>query len=73
MGSKFKQDPALKLYGALGEKRAATEIELSRLKKRTRLFKLSKKGYDYLWGDMKQVREITFTKVEQMKLGNMAN
>ncbi len=69
--SKFTKPPAIKLYGVLGERREATEIELSRLKRRTKLFKISKKGYDYLWGDMKQVREITFTKIEMMKLGNM--
>ncbi len=69
--SKFKKQPAIKLYGMLGDRREASEIELDRLKKRTRLFKISKKGYDYLWGDMKHVREISFTKVEKMKLGDM--
>ncbi len=69
--SKFSKPPAIKLYGVLGERREATEIELARLKKRTKLFKISKKGYDYLWGDMKHVREIAFTKIEMMKLGNM--
>ncbi len=69
--SKFSKPPAIKLYGILGERREATAIELSRLKRRTRLFKISKKGYDYLWGDMKYVREISFTKIELVKLGNM--
>ena len=71
MHSKFKKHPAIKLYGILGDKREATEIELSRLNKRTKFFKISKKGYDYLWSDMKYVRDITFTKAEKMKLGNM--
>jgi len=71
--SKFKKQPAIKLYGTLGDRREATEIELSRLKKRTKFFKISKKGYDYLWGDMKHVREISFTRVEKMKLGNMTS
>jgi len=71
--SKFKKQPAIKLHGTLGARREATEVELSRLKKRTKFFKISKKGYDYLWGDMKHVREISFTKVEGMKLGNMIN
>jgi hypothetical protein len=68
---KFINDPAVKLYGVLGEKRKASEIELSRLKKRTKLFKISKKGYDYLWGDMCYVREVEFTKAEKIKLGKM--
>ena len=71
--SKFKKQPAIKLYCVLGNKREATEIELSRLKKRTKFFRISKKGYNELWGDMKHIREITFTKVEMMKLGNMTN
>lgn len=73
MNSKFKKYPAVKLYGVLGDRRKATDIELSRLKKRTRFFKISKKGYNDLWGDMNYVRDITFTKVEKMKLGNMTN
>ena len=70
---KFKKYPAVKLYGVLGEKRKATEIELSRLKKRTKLFKISRKGYDYLWGDMNYVREIEFSKAEKIKLGKLTS
>ena len=73
INSKFKKHPAIKLYGVLGERRKASEIELSRLKKRTRFFKISKKGYKDLWGDMNYVRDITFTKAEKMKLGNLTN
>jgi hypothetical protein len=73
LNSKFKKQPAVKLYGVLGDRREATAIELSRLKKRTRLFRISTNGYDYLWGDMKHVREITFTKIEKMKLGTMTS
>jgi len=72
LNSKFEKQPAIKLYGVIGERREATEIELSRFKKRTRFFKIFK-GYHELWGDMKHVREITFVKVEQMKLGNMTS
>ena len=71
LNSKFKKQPAVKLYGVLGDRREATVIELSRLKKRMKFFKISKKGYKYLWGDMNHVREISFTRVEKMKLGNM--
>ena len=70
---KFINYPAVKLYGVLGEKRKASEIELSRLKKRTKLFKISKKGYNYLWGDMTYVRKVEFTKAEKIKLGEMTS
>lgn len=67
---KFKAPPAIKLYGELGEKRKATDIELSRLKRRMNLARRSR-GYKYLWGDMTTVREITFTKAEVSNLANM--
>lgn len=67
---KFKKHPALQLYGVLGEKREATEIEISRLEKRMKMTK-GLKGNSYLWNNMKMVREITFHKVTKMKLGAM--
>lgn len=66
----FKSYPAIKLYGQLGEKRKATDIELKRLNARMRTTKLLK-GNKYLWGNMEFVREITFTKAEKINLGKM--
>ena len=56
---KFNTTPALKLYGELGERREATEIEKSRLNRRMKATKLLK-GNTYLWKDMPHVRELTF-------------
>ena len=67
---KFNSYPAIKLYGELGEKRNATEIENNKLKKRMR-FTNGMKGTKYLWGDMEFVRDITFTKAEKINLGKM--
>lgn len=67
---KFKKHPALQLYGRLGERRKATEIEVSRLSKRMKITK-KLKGHKYLWGNMEYVREIKFHKVTKMKLGEM--
>lgn len=67
---KFKNYPAIKLYGELGQKREATKIEITRLNKRMVTTK-GMKGNTYLWGDMKLVREITFTKAEKINLGEM--
>lgn len=66
----FKAPPAIKLYGELGETRKASEVELSRLKRRMKSSK-GMKGHEYLWGDMAIVRDITFTKAEVSNLGNM--
>lgn len=66
----FQHHPAIKLYGQLGEKRKASELELKRLKARMKLTKWLK-GNDYLWGNMDTVREITFTKAEKINLGKM--
>jgi hypothetical protein len=66
----FNSNPAIKLYGQLGEKRKATDIEIKRLNARMRTTKWLK-GNNYLWGKMEFVREITFTKAEKINLGKM--
>ena len=67
---KFNSYPAIRLYGELGQKREATNVEISRLARRMKATK-GMKGNKYLWGDMKFVREITFTKAEKINLGEM--
>lgn len=67
---KFKEYPALKLYGELGLKRDATEKEYYAFQKRIKATKRLK-GSKYLWQDMSMVREITFTKAEKINLGIM--
>jgi hypothetical protein len=69
---KFKSYPAIKLYGELGEKRTATEMEINRLKRRMKSTK-AMKGNKYLWSDMEFVRDIAFTKAEKINLGKMTN
>jgi hypothetical protein len=67
---KFKEYPAVKLYGVLGERRKATEKEINRLVRRMRLTNRLK-GHQYLWSNMETIREITFTKAETINLGEM--
>ncbi len=67
---KFESHPAIKLYGQLGDRRKASEIEIKRLNSRMRITKWLK-GNDYLWGNMENIREITFTKAEKINLGKM--
>ena len=67
---KFKNYPAIKLYGILGERRKATKKEISRLNRRMKLTK-GLKGNSYLWGNMEDIREISFYKAEKINLGQM--
>lgn len=67
---KFNSHPAIKLYGQLGAKRKATDMEIKRLNQRMRVTKWLK-GNDYLWGKMEYVREISFRKAEKINLGKM--
>jgi len=67
---KFRKYPAIKLYGQLGEKRKATDIEIKRLNNRMKSTK-GFKGNSYLWGKMEYVRDVSFTKAEKINLGEM--
>ena len=66
----FKSNPAIKLYGQLGERRKATDIEIKRLNRRMKATK-GLKGNAYLWGSMPNVRDIEFTKAKKINLGKM--
>ena len=68
--NKFSNYPAIKLYGELGERRKATEKEISRLNRRMKMTN-SLKGNTYLWKKMEFIREIKFTKSEKINLGEM--
>ena len=67
---KFIGEPAIKLYGQLGEKRKATDAEIYALKRRMR-FTSSLKGHHLLWDNMNYIREINFSKAEKMNIGKM--
>jgi len=69
---KFYDYPAIKLYGELGERRKATEKEISLLNRRMKIAK-GLKGNKYLWGKMEFVRVILFTRAEKINLGKMTN
>lgn len=69
---KFETNPAIKLYGQLGKKRKATDAEMHAFKKRVR-FSSSLKGHRLLWDNMNYIREIHFTKAENMNIGKMTN
>ena len=68
--SRFDTYPAYRLYGELGERREASETEVRALKKRLKKTRRLK-GHKYLWGNMKEVREISFHKGEKINIGKM--
>jgi len=67
---RFSRYPAVKLYGELGIRREATEKEIKRLNRRMRATK-GLRGNAYLWGEMKDVRTVTFNRAEKINLGKM--
>jgi hypothetical protein len=69
---RFVSYPAIKLYGRLGQRRTATEDELSKLQKRMSITK-TLKGNHYLWGEMSIVREVFFERVEVVRFGKMTD
>ena len=68
--ARFDTYPAYRLYGKLGKRRAATEFEIRALKKRLKTTRRLK-GHKYLWGNMNEVREISFHKGEKINIGKM--
>lgn len=69
---KFNSYPGIKLYGILGDRREATEVEIARLNRRMQATRWLK-GNLYLWGHMPYVRDIVFSKAEKIDLAAMTN
>ncbi|MEN8761913.1 MAG: pyridoxamine 5'-phosphate oxidase family protein [Thiogranum sp.] len=67
---RFASPPAMRLYGTVGDVREATEKEISLWHRRVRTVR-SSKGYSIMWENMKMVRDITFSRVEPVHLGQM--
>ncbi|MDU0353263.1 hypothetical protein RS130_04360 [Paraglaciecola aquimarina] len=66
----FKTPPAVRLLVRFGEKRVATEIELTRFRKRVDIFKRLK-GHKIMWSRPSHVREFEIQKILPITLGNM--
>jgi len=67
---RFASPPAMRLYGTVGDVREATEKETSLWYRRVRTVR-SSKGYSMMWENMKMVRDITFSQVEPVHMGQM--
>ena len=72
IGGSFSNPPAVRLHGVARELREATDREIALWQKRVRSVSFSK-GHALMWRDMSMVREIEFTRVEPVHLGEMTH
>ncbi|MBT3714432.1 MAG: pyridoxamine 5'-phosphate oxidase family protein [Anaerolineae bacterium] len=67
---KFASPPAVRLYGKAGELRPATEKEIQRWQRRVRRVRFTK-GHTMMWKKMRMGREVEFTRIEPVHMGEM--
>lgn len=72
IGGRFSTPPAVRLHGVAGELREASEREAELWQKRIKSVSFSK-GHALMWRDMSMVREIQFTRMEPVQLGEMTH
>ena len=66
----FSTPPAVRLYGKTGNLRPATEKEIQLWQRRVRSVRFSK-GHARMWAKMSMVREIEFTHMEPVQMGEL--
>lgn len=62
--------PAVRLLGEAGDVRAATPAEMALWQRRVRSVRFTK-GHQKMWRNMRMVRDVTFTGIEPVHLGEM--
>ncbi len=70
LSGRFSNPPAVRLYGTVGELRAATQKEIQLWQRRVRRVRFTK-GHAMMWAKMSMVREIEFTRMEPVQIGEM--
>lgn len=68
----FTDPPALRLHGKAGQLRKATNAEIMLWHKRVKSVKFTK-GHKLIWQRMGMVRELTFTEINPVHLGEMTS
>ena len=69
---KFTSPPAVRLHGVVGDLREATDTEIALWQKRVKSVGFSK-GHAMIWRGMSMVRDIEFTRIEPVQLGEMTS
>lgn len=67
---KFEDPPSVRLYGKAGKIRDASDKEIALWRKRVKAVRFTK-GHALIWRNMKKVRDIEFTKIEPVNIGQM--
>jgi hypothetical protein len=67
---RFTDPPAVRLYGVAGEVREATDKEIAVLQRRVSKVSFTK-GHALLWKNMNKVRDIKFSRMEPVLIGEM--
>ncbi len=67
---RFATTPAVRLHGVVGDLREATDIEIALWQKRVKSVSFSK-GHALMWRSMRMVRDIEFTGIEPVQIGEM--
>jgi hypothetical protein len=67
---RFNAPPAIRLHGTVGPPRNATDQEVSLLQSRVHRFRRTK-GHQLMWANLHIVRDITFTQIDGVHIGEM--
>lgn len=70
IGGRFASPPAVRLYGTAGAVREATEKEIKLWQHRVKRVSFSK-GHAMMWANMRTVRDIEFSRIEPVHMGEM--
>ena len=67
---KFKSMPAVRLHGEAGDVRAATDKEIELWRQRVSSVQFTR-GHAKIWRNMRMVRDVRFTRIEPVHIGEM--
>ncbi|MCA9935931.1 MAG: pyridoxamine 5'-phosphate oxidase family protein [Ardenticatenaceae bacterium] len=69
---RFAEPPAVRLYGTVGEVRPATPKEIQLWQRRVKPVSFTK-GHAMMWRQMSTVRDIAFSHMEPVRIGDMTH
>lgn len=70
LSGRFTTPPAVRLHGVVGDLRDATDTEIALWQNRVKRVSFSK-GHAIMWRSMSMVRDIEFTRIEPVHIGEM--
>ncbi|MEN8240634.1 MAG: pyridoxamine 5'-phosphate oxidase family protein [Chloroflexota bacterium] len=67
---RFSSPPSVRLFGTAGKLREATQKEINLWHNRVKPVSFSK-GHSMMWANMRMVRDVEFTRIEPVNIGEM--